>query len=120
MSYFEEDLNANQFFSDETEEDEDEEEEEYSLDSQSPYVLLRYKVVVESDVEEEDYSDDEACYDPSGPAYFQLLPKPVEMPERIQPARDAKIRSKRKGNQKERKYRRLNKQVLLGGLRVQD
>ena len=96
MSYFQEDLNDDPFFSDETEEDEDEEEEEYSLESKSSYILPRYEVVVESDTEKEDSSYDEAHYDPSRPAYLQLPPKPVEMPERIQPPREAKIPSKKK------------------------
>ena len=63
MSYFQEDLNNNPFFSDETEEDEDE-EEKFSLDGQSSHVLPRNRVVFENDTDEEDSFAKEARLQP--------------------------------------------------------
>ena len=101
MSYFQEDLNDNPFFSDETEEDEDE-EDKYSLDSQSSHVLRRSNVVFESDTDEEDSFAEEARYNPSRPAYHQLPLGKAENPEIVQPCRQARI------NSKKRKGRRQN------------
>lgn len=101
MSYFEEDLNANQFFSDETEEDEDE-EEEYSLDSKSSYILPRYEVVVESGAEEEDSFGYEARYNLSRPSYLQLPPRRVQMPEIVQPNRQSQINSKKRQGRRQK------------------
>ena len=70
MSYFQEGLDDDKFFSDETEEDKDE-EDEYSLDSQLLYVLPRYEEVAESDTEEEDSLGEEKRYNLSRPGKVQ-------------------------------------------------
>mmetsp|Transcript_13931 Transcript_13931/g.29239 ORF Transcript_13931/g.29239 Transcript_13931/m.29239 type:complete len:95 (+) Transcript_13931:229-513(+) len=86
MSYFQEGLGGDPFFSDKTEEDEDE-EEKYSLESQSSHVLPRNRVFFESDTDEEDSFAEEARYNPSRPAYLQLPLGKAESPEIVQPCR---------------------------------
>lgn len=86
MSYFQEGLGGDPFFSDKTEEDEDE-EEKYSLDNQSSHVLPRNGVVFESDPDEEGSFAKEARHNPSRPAYLQLPLGKAESPEIVQPCR---------------------------------
>mmetsp|Transcript_4984 Transcript_4984/g.10479 ORF Transcript_4984/g.10479 Transcript_4984/m.10479 type:complete len:163 (-) Transcript_4984:210-698(-) len=114
MSYFQEGLSADPFFSDETEEDEDE-EEEYSIDSQSS---PRSKVAVESDTDKDDPSGDAARYryNPSRPAYLQLLLQHVAMPEQVQSPRQSKNASKnKKATKKTASTKAFLKQCCLGG-----
>ena len=79
MSYFQEDLNDNPFFSDETEVDEHE-VDEYSLDSQSSHVFPRKKELFENVTVEEDSFPEEMRYNPLRPAYLQLPLGMAEIP----------------------------------------
>lgn len=81
MSYFQEDLNDNPFFSDEAE---------------SCHVLPRNKVIFESDSDDKDSFVEEARYNPSRPAYLQFPLGPEEMPETVQSRKQAQINSKKR------------------------
>ena len=117
MSYFQEDLNDDPFFSDETEDDEHE-VDEYSLDSQSSHVFPRKKKVFKNVTVEEDSFPEEIRFNPSRPAYLQLPFRKAEIPEIDQPRRQARMNSppkKEDGTDKNQ-----TKEPLLGGSPVEN
>ena len=90
MSYFQEDMNDDPFFSDESGDEE----------------------VFENDTVEEDSFPEEARYNPLRPAYLQL---PLGIPERDQPRRQARMNSNKLKKRKAEHKNSKPKSCCLGG-----